>query len=521
MSQRPLQSSSPSVPSSTTTSSVPPPSLNPVALDNLKNVAISILPGSLSLSTSSTNPPASFIFNYVKLYESQLIPLYDRLSMDLPILKINLSKELLHQSGSPTVIQNANERLFFEEWLSSILESGKVLQVNSEDCCIISPHLVVNSGGKLRVVGNFKGLNRLTLKDQFKGPSISEIVPFCAAFLFHTKIDLKLGFNNVKVDPNSKPLLSFQYGNAYYQYQVMPLGISSGPFTFDLWAKLFCNLVQPYLQSKVKYYQDDFLLNDNDPLRLYHSTLIFAFLLMTCANSIINWEKSTLIPSPSINALGAEISYHFYSLSNLRRLHAIQRLSSFLSSSSATFHQFQIIIGLIESIAMIEKINVQEPHSFLSNLSSSSPAPSSVHKIPPPLRASVATIISHLQPLSLFVDASKSQAGAILFMDQEILWTFSCPFNINDNGSTYREALALHLALMNLPIQVTSPFSRLIINTDNIGLFHCLLNKSSDSRTVQIIINDIISFVNSSKLAINYKFISGILNPADFYSRVS
>lgn len=134
--------------------------------------------------------------------------------------------------------------------MPKILSFSKVIQVSENDCQILSPHLVVVSGGKKRVVGNFKGLNKLSVKDSFKGPSISTIVPSCSKFLFQTKVDLKLGFNNVNVDDSTKPLLCFSYDGHFFRYEVMSLGISSGPFIFDNWAREFCRVVQMFIRSK-------------------------------------------------------------------------------------------------------------------------------------------------------------------------------------------------------------------------------------------------------------------------------
>lgn len=213
------------------------------------NSVVSMLPDCLCLPNCTTNPSASFVFNYGFLYDSSLNHVYQHLSSSLPILNIRLSKELHHCSGSSTIIQNAIDRDFFEDWLSNILDSKKVEQVDPSFCKILSPRMVVVSGGKKRVVGNFKGLNKLTIKESFVGPSISVVVPACSKFLYHTKIDLKLGFNNVLVDEKCKSLLSFCYDGAYFRYNVMPLGISSGPFTFDGWAKEFVRVVQQFLNS--------------------------------------------------------------------------------------------------------------------------------------------------------------------------------------------------------------------------------------------------------------------------------
>lgn len=167
-------------------------------------------------------------------------------------------------------------------------------------------------------------------------------------------------------------------------------------------------------------------------------------------------------------------------------MHAVRGLTEFLFQQSTTFHKIQIIIGTIESIAMIESINVEIPHQFLSRLSSLSPPPDSIHEISKELRKSIEDIVVFLQPLSLFVDASKNEAGAILFDGQETIWTFNQLFEIEDNGSTFREAHALLLTLQALPRSLLSSASRL--NTDNIGLFHSLLNNSSDSNIISSIV---------------------------------
>lgn len=161
-----------------------------------------MLPNSLFLpANSTTNPPAQFIYEYGSMYLSNLQSAFNPLSEKLPVLNLSVTKELHSCSGFTTTIQNANDRVFFEEWLSSIIDSRKVSQVPQEFCRVLSPHLVVESGGKKRVVGNFRGLNRHTVKESFNGPSISTIVPECSKYMFHTKVDLKLGFNNMGVHP--------------------------------------------------------------------------------------------------------------------------------------------------------------------------------------------------------------------------------------------------------------------------------------------------------------------------------
>lgn len=80
-------------------------------------------------------------------------------------------------------------------------------------------------------------------------------------------------------------------------------------------------------------------------------------------------------------------------------------------------------------------------------------------------------------------------------------------------------AFALQLALRFVPKELLSTATRLIINTDNIGLFHALLNGSSDSKVIDTTIHQILNVINALPLSVNFKFISGDQNPADAFSR--
>lgn len=183
-------------------------------------------------------------------------------------------------------------------------------------------------------------------------------------------------------------------------------------WTFDEWPKKFCPIVQQYVQSKILYYQDDFLIDDNDPLRRFHSTLLFCF-----------------------SSNGLSKSDH-----QLGKIH---------SSANYQDECFGCRDQLPLLLFFLRKGCIMPWEDCMPFWNSLPPSPTSIHPITPPLRHSIESIISHLTPLSLFVDASKNEA--ILFSDQHVLWTFSRYFEINDGGSTYREAFALQLSLRYIP----------------------------------------------------------------------
>lgn len=87
------------------------------------------------------------------------------------------------------------------------------------------------------------------------------------------------------------------------------------------------------------------------------------------------------------------------------------------------------------------------------------------------------------------------------------------------HGTTHLIIIPIYPSLKALPQNLLSSSTRMLVNTDNVGLFHSLLNKSSDSVHVEKIIKQVYDIFDKLSININFKFISGANNPADAYSR--
>lgn len=254
--------------------------------------------------------------------------------MSLPTSKIKLIRRPLHQIGSPTVLRNKDDIAIFEDWLQTLLNSGKLVTTTSNDSLVLSPHIVVLSGNKKRVVGNYKVLKDITRKFSFLGPKIPNIQLQSAKYLYRSKIDLKLGFNNVLAESESQSLLAFESKGQFFKFTVVPLGISNGPVTFDSWSSTFVQKVHPLIPSDLQYHQDDFVVSDNDQQRCFASTLVVAYFLMA-VKSQLNWEKSLLKPSYRANIIGADVSFDYIPLAPKKRQRIQQHFSVFVQKEFA------------------------------------------------------------------------------------------------------------------------------------------------------------------------------------------
>ena len=131
----------------------------------------------------------------------------------------------------PYAITNPLRRQFAKEELERMIERGEIQKSNSPWClaAFIQPK---KSGKGVRLLLDARPLNKLLQQDAFTVPKISTLVGDVAAAqptVFST-LDLKSGFYNLKVDPESRKMLAFDLGcgQGLYEFLVLGQGLNPG-----------------------------------------------------------------------------------------------------------------------------------------------------------------------------------------------------------------------------------------------------------------------------------------------------
>ena len=116
--------------------------------------------------------------------------------------------------------------------LKNMEEVGAIRKSNSPWSSSIV--LVKKKDRNLRFCIDLRKLNARMVKDAYALPRIEETLDYLAGSKWFSVLDLKLGYWQVELDEESKPLTAFTAGPlGFYECEQMPFGATNAPATFQ------------------------------------------------------------------------------------------------------------------------------------------------------------------------------------------------------------------------------------------------------------------------------------------------
>ncbi|GJX45493.1 putative reverse transcriptase domain-containing protein [Tanacetum coccineum] len=104
---------------------------------------------------------------------------------------------------------------------------------------------------------DYRELNKLTMKNRYPLPRIDDLFDQLQGSSVYSKIDLRLGYHQLRVREEDIPKTAFRTRYGHYEFQVMPFSLTNEPAVF---MDLMNRVCKPYLDKFVIVFIDDILI---------------------------------------------------------------------------------------------------------------------------------------------------------------------------------------------------------------------------------------------------------------------
>ncbi|KAJ1038321.1 hypothetical protein NDA10_007461 [Ustilago hordei] len=129
---------------------------------------------------------------------------------------------------------------------------------------------VPKKDGGLRLCVDYRGLNKITVKNRAPLPLIEEQLFLLRKARIYTKLDLRAAYNLIRIAKGDEWKTAFGTQLGLYEYLVMPFGLANAPAHFQSFIN---DIFQDIIGIYVVVYLDDFLIfSDTEEAHVKHVT---------------------------------------------------------------------------------------------------------------------------------------------------------------------------------------------------------------------------------------------------------
>src|SRR3954466_1583471 len=131
---------------------------------------------------------------------------------------------------------------------------------------------VKKKDGTERMCVDYRPLNLATIKNKYPLPRINDLYDQLAGSSVFSKMDLRLGYHQIKIRTEDIPKTAFTTRYGLYEYTVMSFGLTNAPATFS---RMMNSIFMEYLDQFVVVYLDDILIySKNEEEHVEHLRLV-------------------------------------------------------------------------------------------------------------------------------------------------------------------------------------------------------------------------------------------------------
>ena len=304
------------------------------------------------------------------------------------------------------------EKLEIQKQVKEMLSANIIVKARSP---WNSPVVLVHKNDKYRFCIDFRKLNQITKTHNFPIPFIEDLLDNLGESPILSIFDLKSGFHQIKMAPDSMEKTAFTADNQTYMYRVMPFGLKNAP---SLFMEYMNTIFEDHLNRFISVYLDDVIIYSKS-FEDHLEHLKLAFNIIRENNLKLHAEKSKFV-CEEIGFLGFKVGRHgirpdeerVAAIKYIPIPKKVRDIKSFIGSLNYYRKFIKDFATIAKPLTLLLKKGTkfewtdecQKSFDTLKNALMSPP------------------ILSHLKregPLILYTDASKQGYGAILCQVQD------------------------------------------------------------------------------------------------------
>ena len=148
-----------------------------------------------------------------------------------------------------------NELQVLHAYIIDNLEKGRIRPSKSPAGAPVL--FVPKKDGGLRLCVDYRGLNRVSVKNRYPLPLISEILDRVTGSKYFSKIDIKDAYYRIRLREGDEWKTAFRTRYGHFEYMVMPFGLCNAPATFQSYIN---NALGELVDTICVAYLDDILV---------------------------------------------------------------------------------------------------------------------------------------------------------------------------------------------------------------------------------------------------------------------
>lgn len=180
------------------------------------------------------------------------------------------------------------KEIFARENIRVLLANGLIRPSHS---AWASPIVVVPKPGSstaYRLVIDYRKLNGCTVKDAYPIPRIDSILEMCKDADWITTLDIKDAYHHILMEEDSKHFTAFWTPDGLYEWQVMAMGLSNAPATFQRYVD---QIMRPFVGKSVAAYFDDIIIYSRGTIEVHMDMVLPVLDALAAANLSAKPEK--------------------------------------------------------------------------------------------------------------------------------------------------------------------------------------------------------------------------------------